>query len=577
MIDSGRTGDARFVSTERQVVLSAPVEIVVAYSVGDVVPCLERVSGAVRAGLHAAGYLAYEAAPALNRFLKTHGPGDLPLLWFGLYEESRTAAPPASAREAFTLGQWETGVTATAYAEAIGRIRELIAAGDTYQVNYTFPMWASFGGDPAAWFDALWLAQRADYAAYLDTGRFKVLSASPELFFRLENGVLVTRPMKGTRPRGRWAEEDAAMARELAESEKDQAENVMIVDLLRNDMGRISETGTVAVDSLFTVERYETLWQMTSTIRSQTRVGVPEILKALFPSGSVTGAPKVRTMEIIREIEPYSRGVYCGAVGWWSGRSCSFNVAIRTAVIDAERQAAEYHVGGGVTWGSTPEGEYEECFVKARVVAQPRPEFQLLESLLYDANASAFFLLDEHMDRLVSSAAYFGFACDRETIRAALIRDTTSLSKGLFKVRLLLDRGGCCTIQVGPAPVPRRSRISLAREPVDESNPFLFHKTTNRSVYDQARASRPGCDDVLLWNRKGELTETTVANVALRIGGAWLTPPVSSGLLGGTMRRHLLEGGVLREQVLTIEDAARSEAIKLINSVRKWVDAEYVP
>jgi len=568
------TGDILFVSRKQEMRYANPVAVIAARSIRKAPDCIARIEAGVAQGLHAAGFIAYEAAPGFNDVLETHAPGELPLLWFALYEHAAISQPVTMEKQPFRVGGWTAEVTKERYLEALAEIRELIAAGHTYQVNYTFPMHATFEGDALSWFRGLCEAQRTDYAAFIDAGRFKILSASPELFFRLDGERLETRPMKGTRPRGRWMEEDLRLAEELRTSEKDRAENVMIVDLLRNDMGRVSESGSVRVASLFEIERYETLWQMTSSITSTTRASLPEILAALFPSGSVTGAPKVRTMQIIRRLESFPRGVYCGAVGWWTpDRRAEFNVAIRTVTVDSETGIARYHVGGGITWGSTPESEFEECHVKAAVLTQGRPEFELLESLLFDRG---YFLLEEHIERLASSAEYFGFDIEIETVRAALVKRTATFGPDPLKVRLLVKRDGSFRIESAPATPSVPVKLGFAAEPVDDRNVFLFHKTTHRSVYEHAKASHPDCDDVLLWNQRGEITESTRANVLLNIGGEWLTPPVSSGLLPGAMRAHLLERGEIRETVLTKADLSRAASVALINSVRKWIEVRFV-
>ncbi len=566
--------DILFVSRKQETRYANPVAVIAAHSIREAQDCIARIEAGVAQGLHAAGFIAYEAAPGFDDVLETRPPGELPLLWFALYEHAAISQPVTMEKQPFRVGGWTAEVAKGRYLEALAEIRELIAAGDTYQVNYTFPMRATFEGDALSWFRGLCKAQRTDYAAFIDAGRFKILSASPELFFRLDGERLETRPMKGTRPRGRWMEEDLRLAEELRTSEKDRAENVMIVDLLRNDMGRISESGSVRVTSLFEIERYETLWQMTSSITSTTRASMPEILAALFPSGSVTGAPKVRTMQIIRDLESSPRGVYCGAVGWWApDRRAEFNVAIRTVTVDSETGIARYHVGGGITWGSTPEGEFEECHVKAAVLTQGRPEFELLESLLFDRE---YFLLEEHIERLASSAEYFGFDIEIETVLAALIERAAAFGSDPLKVRLLVKRDGSFRIESAPATPSVPVRLGFAAEPVDDRNVFLFHKTTHRSVYEHTKASRPDCDDVLLWNQRGEITESTTANVLLNIEGEWLTPPVSSGLLPGAMRAHLLKRSEIRETILTKADLSRAASVALINSVRKWIEVRFV-
>jgi para-aminobenzoate synthetase/4-amino-4-deoxychorismate lyase len=435
---------------------------------------------------------------------------------------------------------------------------------------------ASFHGNAEAWFEHLVEAQGADYCAYLDIGTHRIVSVSPELFFRLDGERLETRPMKGTRPRGRRLDEDRRFAADLAVGEKDRAENVMIVDLLRNDMGRVSEVGSVEVPELFAIERYQTVWQMVSGIASRTRAGMTDLFAALFPCGSVTGAPKVRTMQIIRELEPQPRGIYCGSIGWWSPeRRAEFSVAIRTAVIDVERGAARYSVGSGITWDSDARDEYEECLAKAAVLSRRPKRFELLESMRLDGE---IFLLDEHIERMRDSAEYFGFTMDEDRVRAALKEYTEPLkaSEQARKLRLLLSRDGSFRIEHSEAKPSTPVRLGFAREPVDERDIFLYHKTTAREAYERALASRPDCDDVLLWNSRCEITETCYANVVLDMDGTLLTPAWQCGLLAGTLRRRMLEEGGIQEAILTREDALHARRILLINSVRKEFDAVLV-
>ncbi len=575
--------DIIFISRSRELTFSDPVEIISVGTVDEVKPSLERVAKGVSQGLYAAGFLAYESAPAFDQAMKTHEPGRFPLLWFGLYKTAKRHSITSPEIKEFDLGPWKSLISTHEYHDHIHRIRGLIAEGDTYQVNYTFPMRAEFKGDTLSWFRQLRNAQQADYCAFIRAGRFHILSASPELFFRLKENTIESRPMKGTRPRGRWPEEDRNAAASLAASEKDRAENVMIVDLLRNDMGRISEFGSVRVRSLFDIEPYPTVWQMTSTIISRTQATVPEIMSALFPCGSVTGAPKIRTMEIIRELEPFPRGVYCGTIGWWApDGQAEFNVAIRTVTVDIESGQALYHVGGGITYGSSAEDEYDECQTKAALLNRHEPEFELIESIRLDKE---YFLLNEHMERLAKSADYFGFSLDRSAVKAALAEKARSIKSSVSndrsaripqKVRLLVKQNGSLRIEAKPISSPIPMRIGFAAQPIDESNVFLFHKTTYRTVYEQALASRPECDDVLLWNRCEEITESSIANVVLDIDGQRLTPPVRSGLLQGTFRRYLIDRGEIHERVLTRDDVARAQSIHLINSVRKWIKVQWI-
>ncbi len=558
------------------------VEEIVATTHEQILPALRRIEVAIQTGLHAAGFLSYEAAPAFEPNSRVKVAAEFPLLWFGLFKERREIVAGELFRDGkFELADWESSIDETKYCQTVEQIREHIAAGDTYQVNFTFRLRALFRGDDLALYHRLCRSQRAGYCAYIDFGRYHLLSASPELFFKWQNRNLTTRPMKGTRPRGRTTMEDQRYAEELQTSAKECAENLMILDLLRNDMGRISEFGSVQVSKLFEVERYETVLQMTSTITSRLlpEVGLVEILQTLFPSGSVTGAPKIRTMEIINALEDAPRQIYTGSIGFVSpGPEAAFNVAIRTLLIDTQTGTAELGVGSGVTYDSSPESEYRECLLKAQFLSQSRPNFALLETMLYD-NAIGYFLLGRHLTRLADSADYFGFQFDENKIRATLQNAAANLRNGKFKIRLLLSREG--TLQVAHTTLaelaPRLSmRVTLAREPVDSRDVFLFHKTTHRKIYETRKASRPDCEDVLLVNERGELTESTLANLVVRLEGKDCTPPVESGLLAGTFRAELLALGKLSERVLRPDDLRRAESIFLINSVRKWMPAHVV-
>ena len=344
-----------------------PRETRVASRIDEVLPLLAFAEEQARAGAYVAVMIAYEAAAAFDSALTTHQAGEFPLVWVGVFDNA--AEREEDAGGSVVSEGWKPRIDKTEYDCAVGTIREFIAAGDTYQVNYSFPLTSTFTGDGYAWYRELCVAQGAPYSVYLDLGRYQVLCLSPELFFERRGNRVVTKPMKGTKTRGRWLEEDREHAEWLRESRKDRAENVMIVDLLRNDLGKVSVPGSVHVSSLFDVERFETVWQMTSTVESTLQPGTDlvELMSALFPCGSITGAPKIRTMQIIRELERFPRGVYTGAIGFLRpGGDCIFNVAIRTVVIDTKTNVATFGVGGGVTIDSTAEREYEECLVKSR-------------------------------------------------------------------------------------------------------------------------------------------------------------------------------------------------------------------
>ena len=520
----------------------------------EVISVLEFAEREARLGSHVAVMLSYEAAPAFDQAFVTHQPSDFPLAWAAVFE----GVAADEDLESYSSPAWTPLVNRDEYDRSVSRINELIAAGDTYQVNYSFPLTSSFnGGHAFAWYRDLCVAQGAQYSAYLDLGRYRVLCLSPELFFRRTGNHVVTKPMKGTAPRGRWLAEDRELAEWLKHSEKNRAENVMIVDLLRNDLGKVSVPGSVRVTSLFDLERFETVWQMTSTVESTLCDGTSlvDLMRALFPCGSITGAPKIRTMQIIRELERFPRGAYTGTIGLLKpGGDCVFNVAIRTVVIDTESGMATFGVGGGVTIDSTAEREYEECLVKSRFLHSTPVEFQLFESILLEDGE--YFLLPEHLKRLRESAEYFGFDYPSEKIDEAL---STISADGSNKVRLTLWKDGRVETQIGRIGAPITS-VRLAEEPVDSSDRFLFHKTTHRR----------GGDDVIFWNERGEVTESSIANVVVAIDGELFTPPIECGLLPGVFRNHLLAEGKIKERIITVKELQSTPDLFLINSVRKW-------
>jgi len=554
-----------------------PIDIVIADTLNDVVPALRALEARVNEQrLHAAGFLSYDAAPAFDRALAAQPGGALPLLWFGLYRAPEVIAPPAPIEPSAPLA-WAPTITRPEFDAAIARIKDHIADGDTYQVNYTFRLRATVDRSPWDLFRELVHAQPAAYSAFVDTGRHVICSVSPELFFDLDAGTLTGKPMKGTARRGRFLAEDVEREAWLHTSAKNRAENVMIVDMIRNDIGRVAEVGSVHVSDLFHVERYPTVWQMTSTVTGQTRASVTDIMAALFPCASITGAPKARTTDIIAALESTPRGLYTGAIGFIAPeRRAQFSVAIRTVMINTATRAAEYGVGGGVTWESDAADEYEECLTKARVLTEPQPLFQLLETMRWSPD-DGFVLLDEHLARVQASATYFDIPFDEAGVRHLLARSATAFATDTLIVRLLIDRDGTARCESAPLVALREPvRLMLAATPIESADRFLFHKTTNRARYDQARQACPGADDVVLWNERGEVTETCIANIVADIDGALYTPPLDAGLLPGTYRSVLLARGDVTERVITVDELRRSAKIYVINSVRGGLDATLV-
>ncbi|MEI7850450.1 MAG: aminodeoxychorismate synthase component I [Kiritimatiellales bacterium] len=571
---------------------SDPVEVLTARTADEVFQCLEKIESS---GLWAAGFISYEAAGAFDDALTVFGGPrsvvasdatervpPVPLLHFGLFKNvEQTSLSAQMHRQGclrhYQLGEWKPSVTRGEYGSAIAAIKEHIAAGDTYQVNYTFRLNAEFSGSPFDFFCDLAEAQQGRYAAFIETDEFAICSASPELFFELKDGVIISRPMKGTMSRALTAEDDRAVAEALRNSAKDRAENIMIVDMIRNDIGRVAEAGTVETLSRFDVEKYPTVWQMTSTVkgrvaaassRSNQRQDAAATLRTLFPCASITGAPKAKTMEIIQGLEKSTRGVYTGSIGFISpDGNAQFNVAIRTAVI--QNGKAEYGIGGGIVWDSDADAEYNEALSKARILTRRFPDFQLLETMLYEPG-QGIFLLELHLKRLAGSAEYFGFRMDAEKICEEL--------RGLsfeepMRIRLLLNKGGAFKVEAASCRLQRleaSATLTLAKEPVDSGDVFLYHKTTNRAVYEKAKADFSDADDVLLFNERGEITESCIANVVVELDGYKLTPPVSCCLLAGTFRDELLAKGEIEERIITMDDLKRAKAVWLINSVRKW-------
>ncbi|TFV48476.1 aminodeoxychorismate synthase component I [Blastococcus sp. TF02A-35] len=551
-----------------------PREVLTAARADEVAAVLQRVHEATEAGSWAYGYVAYEAAAGLDPRLpgRDTAPGEPPLVWFGLCDEPTPVDPvtaPAPAAPTAWLPDW----TDEQHASAVATVRERIAAGETYQCNVTDRLRGTVPGDPADLYARLALAQRGAHNAYLDLGRHVVASASPELFLEWSGDVVRTRPMKGTATRGRTTAEDRERAEQLLSSAKERAENLMIVDLLRNDLGRVAQVGTVRVDELFALERYPTVWQLTSEVSARLRpgTGLLELFRALFPCGSVTGAPKQRTMELIADLEPAPRGVYCGAVGLVGPPSAPvrarFNVAIRTVVLDRATGRAVYGAGGGITWDSDAGRERAELHAKAAVLAHDVTEHRLLETLANEP-ATGPRNLDRHLDRLVDSAAWCGFRCDRAAVEAAVRRAVAGA--GPARVRVLLSRDGSVDVELAALPPAASGPVRLALDdvPVDAADPWLQHKTTRRDVYLAAALRHPEADDVVLVNQRGEVTETTIASLAVRLDGRWWTPPTASGCLPGVERDRLLDLGLLHERVLRPEDLLAAEDLAVLSSLR---------
>ena len=569
-----------------------PVRVLEARTSADIAGLFPQIEDAVNRGYFAAGFFAYECGAFFEPSAALRRARDNELLaWFGIYERCHcfdhttgqfVEGEPTNLRAGLEPSAVSPPLVSLAlspqqFTARIAQIHEWIRAGDVYQLNFTFPVHVKTEAQPAALYRYLRTAQPVDYGAMLhcQAGRH-ILSLSPELFFHVrQEGAkrrITTQPMKGTARRGRTTSEDRAIADRLRRDPKNCAENVMIVDLIRNDLGRICTFGSVHVDKLFDVERYPTLWQMTSTVTGELRpnIGYEEIFRALFPCGSITGAPKIRAMQLLAQIEDNPRGIYTGAIGFFSREQTVFNVAIRTLVL--EHGNATMGVGGGIVIDSEPKAEFRECRLKAEFLTRAAEPFSLIETMLWNGR---YPLIDLHLDRLRDSADYFGFSCNRTAVQSALLVEAAVFpDQRPRKVRLLLDSDGKTRIEsetIAEISSPDIARVSIAAERTDPEDRFLFHKTTNRSLYDSglAAASRAGFADVLFLNKRGEVTEGAISNVLIEKDGRWYTPPVGCGVLAGAYRRHLLETRVdLEEKILTLEDLRNADAVYICNALR---------
>ena len=547
-----------------------PLRIYVTYDLKSVLNVLSAVEDDVKDnGLYASGFVSYEASPAFDPALVAQSQGDFPLLWFGIYRQPEQITFPSFTEKYSDSIDWKPSVSENEYSILFNRIKDYIRSGDTYQVNYSFRLQASFFKNPWNFFVQMIHAQGYGYGAFVHTKDWAVCSSSPELFFALEGEHLISKPMKGTVQRGLGQDDDLEKAAWLIDSEKNKAENVMIVDMVRNDISRLTDVSSVGVSGLFDIEKHPTLWHLTSTVHCKTRARITDIFRALFPAASITGAPKVRTTQIIAELENSPRKIYTGTIGSISpGRNAQFNVAIRTVLVDKKNKTAEYGVGGGIVWDSENIDELQECYTKAKILVQPMPAFALLETILWTPE-EGYSLLDAHLKRLVDSAEYFSRSVNIEAILEMMKKLETRLSSMPHKIRLIVPQEGEPILEFHLLTnLPQPYRIAIAKRPVDSQDHFLYHKTTYRRVYEKALAELPGYDDALLWNEREELTESCFANVVVNINGRFLTPPLHSGMLQGIYRSLLIRQGKIKEEIISLQDLDHCLGIHLINSVR---------
>ena len=549
-----------------------PIKELKTRDLSEVADLLAQVESYQEQGYYVVGYVSYEAAPAFEEKLAVH---NLPLLgeyllYFTVHDRVETSPIPLTYEEVDLPSKWREQTSAEDYEKAISQIHHHLRQGDTYQVNYTVQLKQDLSANPFAIYNRMVVEQEAGYNAYVEHDEMAVISMSPELFFEQNDRELTTRPMKGTTKRGLTDQEDLAQASWLEQDSKNRSENMMIVDLLRNDMNRISEVGSEHVERLCQVEQYSTVWQMTSTIKSQLRLDVDlvAIFRSLFPCGSITGAPKIATMEIIKDLEPQPRGVYCGTIGLLlpNGRRI-FNVAIRT--IQLYQEKAIYGVGGGITWDSTWESEYREVHQKAAVLYRKQACFKLITTGKISQKQLQF--EDQHLERLIKASRFFAYPFDPEELRQKIEEECQACdSYQDYRLRITISKSGEIELsrQILTPLSPSFCKAKLCLQEVDLNQAFTYFKTTHRPHL------RLGEQEKIYHNKSRELLETSIGNLVLKINGKLYTPPISQEILPGIYRQHLLETGQVEEKVLTVPDLDQAEAVYGCNAVRGLYELE---
>ena len=585
-----------------------PVSILQTYHVCELPALLKELQSWLQDGYYAAGYFAYECGYSIEKLhLLDYVSVHQPLAWFGIYtqpvifdyndatlkippafrqkfESSLSRAQHPLSEETFAIRDLAFSIDEAAYKEKVERIQEYIRAGDVYQINFTDRYRFRFHGSPLALYQQLKRQQHVSYSACIRLPDQTILSFSPELFFRIQDQHIYTRPMKGTAPRGRTGAEDQEIANWLACNRKNQAENVMIVDLLRNDLGRLCQIGSIDVPELFRIEQYETVFQMTSTVEGQlaAQTDLPQLFAGLFPSGSITGAPKIRAMQIIKEIESSPRGVYTGSIGYFAPLQnkasiwtrAVFNVAIRTIVLRDGK--GEMGIGSGIVSDSVAYDEYRECQSKAAFLTHARPQFALIEAILW---RNGYQLLEDHLQRLAASADYFRYPYVRKKLDELLDQVDQGLLTGhSYKIRLLLASNGeihteAIEVQANSESQDVVPQIIISRQTTQSSNPMLFHKTTDRALYNAASrfAQSHGYADVIFLNEKGEVTEGATSNLFLEKNGQLFTPPLHCGLLNGIARQQIFrQHRDINERIITLQDLLTADALFISNAIRGY-------
>lgn len=564
----------------------SPMEVISCRNLNDIEPSLNKIEKMIKKGFFAAGFLSYEAGFAFQPIIRQKQSYDFPLLWFGIFkrplifDHQNIEFIDSNRQNNYSINDIKAEVPEKQYINSIEKIKRQIEKGYTYQVNRTFKLNFSLKGSVSSLYMNLVKKQSASYSAFIRIGKQYILSFSPELFFKKEKGLINVKPMKGTIGRGRFLKEDIENIEHLYNCPKNRSENIMILDLLRSDLGRVSKTGTVKTIKLFEIEKYESLFQMTSTAKAETKqsVALLDLFEAMFPSGSVTGAPKIRTMQIINDIEKVPRGIYAGSIGFITPeKNCVFNVAIRTLLLDPSSGKGEMGIGSGIVYDSNPKKEYEECLLKAKFLTDKHENFRLIETILWEP-VHGYALIKLHMQRLSESAAYFNYRYDKNYIIKLLNNVSKNFNKNQkHRVRLLLNKDGSLDINYSMLDQESVGRtIAISSIKTNSADKWLYHKTTNRRLYDSEydRYKKLGFFDVIFKNKKGQITEGAISNIFIRKNDIFYTPPLECGVLSGVYRRHLLSERKysIKEKILYYEDILNADSIVVTNAIRGMVD-----
>ena len=566
-----------------------PLKIISCDFPSQIRPSIEKIESFLKKGYFAAGFLSYEAGFGLEDALKGKKAQGVPLLWFGIFKDAETfdysdvLFNDDASKGMYNINDVETEISKKEYISSIKRIKAYIEKGDTYQVNHTFKLDFSFTGSIPDLYLCLRKKQSVSYSALIKIDERYILSFSPELFFKKEKGIIQVKPMKGTIGRGRLLNEDKQNAKTLHFCPKNRSENIMIVDLLRNDLSRISRKDSVETRKFFSIEKYESLFQMTSTVEGKVRKGVSlyALFKATFPSGSVTGAPKISSMKIIDKLEKSPRKIYTGSIGLLAPNGEStFNVAIRTLLIDKSKKKGEMGIGSGIVYDSDPKSEYDECILKAKFLTEKIKDFSLIETLLWEPGKGCP-LLKFHLERLSASAEYFDYKFSKKAVGAFLDKLSKDFDNKCYRVRFLLNKNGEMSVSHKIAEKSNSYKLIIfSTKKTDPTDKFLFHKTTNRNIYDREhkKYKDKGFFDVIFCNKHNQVTEGAISNIIIKKGGKYYTPPIECGLLDGVYKRYLISEKILniQERILTSDDIKTAQRIFLTNAVRGMVPVRFL-